>query len=339
MKNIICTVLALLFSTLSMASEIKDPQPKDLIQSPASPYYFCYQEDMADLVKRYPKQQVNTLLAIGAHGRINIDLMARRVAALQEKLDLHKKIATLFFDDLVPKFKTNNYVGTQIGLNNEINAGWFGGISIYTIGVLDDLMKVQDALPKAKKMRFMGIGSGNAFFEYLLSKVGETTAMDVIQTESIGDKDSLNGYDSRNLMSMEADERFYMNVTIHQSQSPEDLDRIVSETFSDADYQNTILVLSWPREFAMKYIHKFFEKGGKSIIFIRNQVVGSIFDKSHLGEIDGSNAEFKKFLAKKHKISMNLNTSTASTLDFYSRTENSPVEQALRNTAGRLLLK
>jgi hypothetical protein len=106
------------------------------------------------------------------------------------------------------------------------------------------------------------------------------------------------------------------------------------------DYANTVLVLSWPREYAIPYIAHFVKNGGNSILFVRNQVVDTVFHASHLGEdIVGAPAARIKFALDRlfRKTSFDLNTATVSTIDLYCRGDDNPVEAAL-NTVSSVVM-
>ncbi len=107
------------------------------------------------------------------------------------------------------------------------------------------------------------------------------------------------------------------------------------------EYANTVLVLSWPREYAIPYIAHFIKNGGNSILFVRNQVVDTVFHVSHLGEaIKGNSALGIKFAldSRFRQTTFDLNTATVSTVDLYCRGEIAPIEVALNAAISRVVM-
>ena len=334
-KLLILFILIPILNMVGFCAEEEEKGAKGRIVSEANPIYYCPPKDY---VFACSEGQKDPLLAISQYGRIDIGLFAKRAAGHAEALKLHPEIAKLLSKFLIPYFQENPYIGSSLSIAGTPSAGWFGGISMVTLTLLDDLMKVQDTLHPKQKMKFLGVGSGNAFFEFLLSHIGTSSAMDVLYSEKL-DSESVMGSDSARLRAMQKSKNFFMGVTIYEHLKDSDKAEIVESTFPDESYANTTLVLSWPRDFAIPYIHKFFLKGGIAVLFIRNEAVGSIFDRSHLGELSDElpNFKFKTYLSKLRRLSLPLNTATFSTVDLYCKgKETTPIEMALANTKRRL---
>ncbi|MCX7342709.1 MAG: hypothetical protein NT128_00975 [Proteobacteria bacterium] len=284
------------------------------IVSTTNPIYYCFSADHRFASGKKPS--IDEMEVISRFGYVDVDRLEAQFTSKSGSLGLHPKIVELFDKKLVPHYRANPYIGSDLSSTGRPPSGWFGGISMTTLTFLDDLIKVQATLPAGKHMKFLGVGSGNAFLEFLLSHIGLTTAMDVVRPESS-----------------------FMRVTICEPRGAGDDARIVAETFPDANYADTVLVLSWPRDFAIPYIHKFLEKGGRAVLFVRNEAVDSIFDHTHLGEISEAlpNFKFKTYLRTFRNCSLPLNTATFSTVDLYWKgKQKPPIANAIEAVKARL---
>ncbi len=327
----------------------------EIIRSPANPAYYC--RINADITSITAGMHPNDLsLIIARFGFIDPERLVAAVGRLPEPL--HPNIDTLF-TQLIRYYRQYPYIGNQDSLEGMPSGGWFGGLSTKTFLMLDDLAKVQDELPAHRKMKFLSIGAGNGLFEKMLSAVGETTGMDVTDERlsedlmarilcarqkrsfelEAGKKSRLGDYSDMKRRMIQ--ENFFSLVKIYTQNSEEDKLRIIDDTFKDVDYPNTILILSWPREYAIPYIAHFVKNGGNSPLFVRNQVVDTVFHASHLGEdIVGAPAARIKFALDRlfRKTTFDLNTATVSTIDLYCRGEGNPTETALNATISRVIM-
>lgn len=303
----------------------------DRIVSTTNPIYYCFSRDQQFVNGIEPN--VDELEVISRYGYIDVVRLEAQFASKSRALDLHLTIRELFVKKLLPHYKADPYIGSSLSITGTSPVGWFGGISMATLTFLSELMKIQDTLPSNRKMRFVGVGSGNAFFEFLLSQVGTTVATDVSPDDlaSMQDMHAM-------LRGMQRRESFFMPVTVHVSRSGDEA-RIITDTFPDDDYERTTLVLNWPRKFALPYIHEFLIKRGCTILFIRKEAVDSIFDRTHLGEMDPKLPyfELRKYLAKFNKVDLPLNTATFSTVDLYWKGEQAPpLAEAIARTKAML---
>ncbi|MES2608234.1 MAG: hypothetical protein V4544_05865 [Pseudomonadota bacterium] len=321
-----------------------------ITRSPANPTYFCViNRDVPTITAGMHPNDLS--LVIGRFGFIDSE---RLIARLPEPL--HPNIDTLF-NQFIRHYRKCPYIGNQSSVMGEASAGWFGGLSMKTLLMLNDLAKTQDELSADKKMKFLSVGAGNGLFEKMLSAVGETVAMDVTDeslsvdfnswVQSKVTKRPLVMDDSKkNRVGDYSDMKrriiqnnFFMPVKIYSQNSDADKNKIIEATFKDVDYANTVLVLSWPREYANPYIAHFIRNGGNTILFVRNQAIETVFDSSHLGEaIKGTPAFNIKFAFDNRfqKTSFDLNTATVSTVDLYYRGEDNPVEASLKTTISRV---
>ncbi len=326
-----------------------------IIRSPANPAYYCVIN--RDVPRSPAGTHPNDLsLIIGRFGFIDPERLVATISRLPESL--HPNIDTLF-TQLIRYYRQYPYIGNQDSLTGTASAGWFGSLSMKTLLMLDDMAKVQEELSADRKMKFLSVGAGNGLFEKMLNAVGETVAMDVTDERlqesliartictAIGSpfemeerkKSTLGDYSDMERRMIQ--ENFFSPVKIYSQSSEEDRLRIIEDTFKDVDYENTVLVLSWPREYAIPYIAHFIKSGGNSILFVRNQVVDTVFHPSHLGEaMKGSPALGIKFALDNRflKTTFDLNTATVSTVDLYCRGEYNPVEAALNRTTRRVVM-
>ena len=327
----------------------------EIIRSPANPTYFCrINQDVTENPARMHPNELSLIIA--RFGFIDPERLVTAIGRLPETL--HPNINALF-TGLIHYYRQYPYIGNQDSMERMASAGWFGGLSTKTLLMLDDMAKVQDGLPADNRMKFLSIGAGNGLFEKMLSAVGETVAMDVTDERlsddlvrrtlcqamrrpfeiEAGKKSRLGDYSDMKRRMIQ--ENFLSPVKIYTQNSDEDRSRIIEDTFKDVDFANTVLVLSWPREYAIPYIAHFIKNGGNSVLFVRNQVVDTVFHASHLGEaVKGNPALGIKFAldSRFQKKSLDLNTASVSTVDLYYRGEDNPVNIALNATISRVVM-
>ena len=337
-------------------------------KSTISPWYYVCQSDIdqttAQLNLTFLGVHSNAALEIAKFGSFDVGQFKADVDGLS--VPLHPTLAPMV-KRLIQYHNDTPYIGTDSNGNNH-SAGYFGGISLETLKLLDSIARVQETLPHEQKMKFLGVGSGGAYFEWLLSHVGDTTAMDVHDTREESDhlrdvlyrltqnkplvrdaSKAIKQRDYEDLARRKELGNFFMPVTLYNLGEGADKSTshtIINDVFKDidaADYARTILVLCWPTEFANAYIQYFLAHGGKTILFIRAEDSDrGIFSAGYLGERTQNHPS--KILETKlfRKTSLNLRTATLSTVDVYCRKnlknpdELSPIEQAIQS--GVLLL-
>ena len=314
----------------------------DKLVSPNNSWYYIDKSLVS--VKLSPR---DLLAMIEQYGLIDIHRAVHDVQALNTPL--HPLVDTLFWC-LARYYQSNSYLGNRDS-NQKASAGWFGGISMNTLLMLHHLAEIHENLSPESKIKALGIGVGGAFFESLFDAVGiRIMAMDVQDDRVRGDfmhtvfsmgmkkepaldqEKTIKVRDYSDVERRKIENSFFMPVKIYQQKTEAHYTTIIDNIFHGADWANTVLVFSWPRKFANDYIRRFIKSGGKTLLFVRNQAVDSIFDDVYLGS-----SPISDFLGKAFRnTSLELNTATRSVIDLYCRGERHPIEDALQRTSDYL---
>jgi hypothetical protein len=303
------------------------------------------------------------IIAITEYGYLDLNRLYQEVSSLNPPLNGN---ITDLFNKVARYYDKHPYIGIDNN-SKENSPGCFGGLSVNTLIMLNEIDKMQKKLPARQKIKFVAVGSGTAFFEYLLNAVGVVTAMDVWRenADSCFDRWRINAddeisscgecynslinnaeifsdlvcglfenvADQKNMSKWKRKKNFFMPVKIYTLNKKQDQNAIIEDTFKDID-NNTVFVCSWPRKYILDYIETFLNKDGKYLLFVRQQHE-ELFSDQYLGvTYDGSQALAVKTLLQKYNyqtISFNLNTSTLSTIDFICSDITTPMAKALGN--------
>lgn len=320
-------------------------EPVDASNRQVSPHNAWYYVDKRFFPEELGSHQL--LPALEQNGFIDINRAICDVNALSESL--HRRVDLLFRRLAQYYYRTSSYIGNR-DHDRYAAAGWFGGISMNALLMLNEFAKEMDGLSESQKTEVMGIGSGGAFLESLLDAVGmQVSAMDVQdarvtsdfmqtifcmvakQDPGLNQEQTIKVRDFADLERRKLENKFFMPIKLYTQKIEGHFSAIIEDTFCKEDYSKVVLLLSWPREFANDYIRAFIKKGGNAVLFVRNSKVDSVFSDVYLGE-----SKVSAFLNRAfRRVSFDLNTVTGSVIDLYSRGEINPIERALKRAIDR----
>lgn len=303
---------------------LKTPDESAIVRASWDPMYYVNKSEASKDISLLTPSELGEL--IRKHGSLDPICLHERVMQLPQPL--HPKVNDLFVR-LLYYYNKNPYIGHLKSNLGYTSPGWVGGISLELLFLLNNLAHIQDKL--GSTLKFLDIGSGSGFSGELFRRFGDTICIDVCDSSLDDYPDIKRIIDTQN---------FFMPVKMYETHIGNDAAKkerieaqIIEDVFSGVDYATTVLVFSWPREFANKYLQHFIKNGGNTILFICNDTFDGVFDEGHLGSDVGAR-KIKAVFDFAFSNSSFSSGAPRSEFKLYCRncTKNNPIEKALRLT-------